>query len=209
MEKIANQEYFKELTQLIIFKYLKEHDLKKIINMGQIVKFHTGEKIISKSEVSPHLYAVLEGTVNVTVPEKNNNAVFICSIGKGDVFGEAGIFLKVKRTADVISSDEVTVFMIHREQIIDFIKSNPEAGIKILMLIIYSLLKKLKEANLEIAFERKADIKQSDIDAMIEEMMQNWGCCLPDAIITTSSKSGLFIYLSLLTNSNKKHLGYF
>ncbi|MBN1797413.1 MAG: cyclic nucleotide-binding domain-containing protein [Spirochaetales bacterium] len=173
MQKIENQEYFNELKQLIIFKYIKENDLKKIMSLGEVVSFQPGEKIISKGEISPHLYAVLQGTVHVTVPEKGNKDVFICSIGKGDVFGEAGIFLKVKRTADVVSSDHVITFMVHREQIIDFIKSNPEVGIKILMLIIYSLLRKLKEANLEIAFERKADIKQSDIDSMVEEIMQN------------------------------------
>jgi CRP/FNR family cyclic AMP-dependent transcriptional regulator len=173
MLKIDNNEYLNQLKQLIIFKYMKENDLKKILDLGKVVSFQPGEKIISKGEISPHLYAVLQGTVHVSVPEKNDNDVFICSIGKGDVFGEAGIFLKVKRTADVVSSDQVIAFMVHREQIIEFIKTNPEAGIKILMLIIYSLLKKLKEANLEIAFERKADIKQSDIDAMVEEIMQN------------------------------------
>lgn len=173
MQKIKNKEYFKELKQLIIFKYIKENDFKKIISLGEVVSFQPGEKIISKGEISPHLYAVLQGTVHVTVPEKNSKDIFICSIGKGDVFGEAGIFLKVKRTADVVSSDEVIVFMVHREHMIGFIKSYPEAGTKILMLIIYSLLKKLKEANLEIAFERKADIKQSDIDSMVEEIMQN------------------------------------
>ncbi len=173
MQKIKNKEYFKELKQLIIFKYIKESDFKKIISLGEVVSFQPGEKIISKGEISPHLYAVLQGTVHVTVPEKNSKDIFICSIGKGDVFGEAGIFLKVKRTADVVSSDEVIVFMVHREHMIGFIKSYPEAGTKILMLIIYSLLKKLKEANLEIAFERKADIKQSDIDSMVEEIMQN------------------------------------
>jgi CRP/FNR family cyclic AMP-dependent transcriptional regulator len=173
MQEIDLSTFTPALRQLIIFKYLKEPDLKKILRMGKIVRFEAGEKIISKGEISPHLYAVLGGTVHVMVPQKPSKDVFISSIGKGDVFGEAGIFLKVKRTADVISADEVTVFKIHREQIINFIKANPEAGIKILMLIIYSLLKKLKEANLEIAFERKADIKQSDIDAMVEEIMQN------------------------------------
>ena len=173
MEIITSKEHFDNLKQLIIFKYIKEKDLKKIMSLGKVVSFQPGEKIISKGEVSPHLYAVLHGTVHVTIPEKGHEDIFICSIGKGDVFGEAGIFLKVKRTADVVSSDQVIAFMVHREEIIDFIKSNPEVGIKILMLIIYSLLRKLKEANLEIAFERKADIKQSDIDSMVEEIMQN------------------------------------
>ena len=36
-----------------------------------------------------------------------------------------------------------------------------------LMIIIYSLLKKLRDANQELAFERKSDIDQNDIDSLV------------------------------------------
>ncbi len=146
--------------------------MDRIIAISRFVSYDQDEKIIAKGEQSPDLYAVMAGTVHVVVPAAKTGAVFISSIGEGDVFGEAGIFLSVKRTADVISADSVTVLRIGRQDMINFIKSRPEAGIKILMLIIYSLLKKLKEANLELAFERKADISQNDIDAMVEEVMK-------------------------------------
>jgi len=172
MKEIEGEKYFTKLKNIIIFKYLRAEDQKKIFKIAKFVKFQKSEKIISKGEVSPYFYAVIQGTVNVIIPEKQGKSVFICAIGSGDVFGEAGIFLKVKRTADVISSDTSTLLMIHRQDIITFLKSNPEAGSKILMLIIYSLLRKLKEANQEIAFERKANIDQSDIDIMVEEIMK-------------------------------------
>jgi hypothetical protein len=38
-------------------------------------------------------------------------------------------------------------------------------------MIIYGLLRKLREANQELAFERRFDSDQSDIDALIAETM--------------------------------------
>ena len=38
------------------------------------------------------------------------------------------------------------------------------------MNIIYGMLRKLREANQELAFERRDDFKQDDIDSLIKEM---------------------------------------
>jgi CRP/FNR family cyclic AMP-dependent transcriptional regulator len=173
MKEIKGKDFLKIVSQVIVFKYLKPEEVKKIIAISRFFSYGRDEKIIAKGELSHNFCAVMEGTVHVVVPEKATGSVFISSIGEGDVFGEAGIFLNVKRTADVVSADDSVILSITREDIIGFIKSNPEAGIKILMLIIYSLLRKLKEANIELAFERKADINQSDIDAMVDEVMRD------------------------------------
>ena len=173
MKEITGQEFKDNISKVIIFKYLKPDELDKIIALSQFFTFDKDEKIIAKGDESPDLYAVLEGTVNVNVPEVKSGAVFISSIGEGDVFGEAGIFLSVKRTADVMSADGCTVLRVNRKDMINFIKARPESGIKILMLIIYSLLKKLKEANLELAFERMGDISQEDIDGMVGEVLKD------------------------------------
>ncbi len=172
MKEIDGKAFHATVGRIIVFKYLKPEAVKKIISISRFYSYGKDEKIISKGDLSNDFCAVLSGTVHVVVPEKATGSVFISSIGEGDVFGEAGIFLNVKRTADVVSADESVILSITREDIINFIKSRPEAGIKILMLIIYSLLRKLKEANIELAFERKADINQNDIDAMVEEVMR-------------------------------------
>jgi CRP/FNR family cyclic AMP-dependent transcriptional regulator len=172
MKEIDGKAYYNTVSRIIVFKYLKPDELKKIVSISRFYSYEKDEKIIAKGDLSHNFCAVLAGTVHVVVSEKATGSVFISSIGEGDVFGEAGIFLNVKRTADVVSADESVILSITREDIIGFIKSRPEAGIKILMLIIYSLLRKLKEANIELAFERKADINQSDIDAMVEEVMR-------------------------------------
>ena len=51
-------------------------------------------------------------------------------------------------------------------------KKRPDAGVKMLMIIIFGLLKKLNEANQELAFERKTTLDQGDIDSLIDGMMK-------------------------------------
>jgi len=162
--------YLEKLKKAVIFRFLDDELLTRLLDISYIVKYKKDDVIISEGETSPYFFAVLEGSVDVSVKEAGGKDVFICSIEEGDVFGEAGIFLKTKRTASVISSANTTLLRIDRKDLLDFIKAHPSAGIKILMIIIYKMLKKLRDANQEIAFERKASLNQDDIDAISRDL---------------------------------------
>lgn len=169
--KTNESSYLKNLDKVLFFKFLSDKEKKELLDISEVINYSTGDIIISEGEIQPYIFTVIRGTVNVIVHEKNKKEVFICSIGAGDVFGEAGIFMKVKRTANVVSTAKTSILRIEREKMLSFIKRNKDSGIKILMLIIYSLLRKLREANQEIAFERKSDIKQEDIDSLIKDFV--------------------------------------
>lgn len=168
--------YLKDYQKIVALKYLKDGELEQFVKVTDIVSYENREIIIKEGEYSPYIFGVLNGSVAVTVSEiqkeKSKEEVYICTIGKGDIFGEAGIFMNVKRTANVISTDKTTIFSIHRKEFLNFIKEHPGIGIKILMLVIFSLLRKLKEANQELAFERKADINQNDVDDLVDKIMK-------------------------------------
>jgi hypothetical protein len=61
------------------------------------------------------------------------------------------------------------LFRLTRQELIRFIKKYPTTGNKILMVVIYSLLNKLREANQELAFERRVDVGQADVDSIVNE----------------------------------------
>ncbi len=164
--------YLSKMRKVIIFRYLNDEALIRILRISNIINYQENDHIISEGETSPYLFSVLEGSVNVSVKKEEGKEMFICTIGGGDVFGEAGIFLTVKRTANVISTENTTILRIHRKDLLGFIKQWPAAGVKLLMIIIYSLLKKLRDANQELAFERKADIEQEDIDLIVQNLMK-------------------------------------
>ena len=171
MESVDKENYLPTIKKISIFRHLDDEEIKRLLSVSDIALYEKDSKIVSEGEISPYFYAVIEGTVNVCVKKPGGNDAFICAIGEGEVFGEAGIFLKVKRTANIISADATIILQINRKDMFTFICSNKNTGMKILMLIIYSMLKKLRDANQELAYERDVDLNQDDIDGMIDELI--------------------------------------
>ncbi len=163
--------YLSKLKKSMVFRFLSDNALNEILKIAQILKYKTDELVISEGEMSPYLFSVLEGSVSVSVRKKDDKDVFICVIGEGDVFGEAAMFLKAKRTASVVCTGNTTLLRINRQDFFNFLKANSSAGIKILLIIIYSMLHKLRDANQELAFERQSVLEQEDIDDLVESVM--------------------------------------
>ncbi len=165
------------IAAVITFKYLTPSELDVLMGKATLVAYRDGEAVVREDEVSPYFFAILDGSVNVTVDEASLDGslrnVYICTLGRGDVFGEAGIFIKVKRTATVCAAGDVTLLRLHREDVSAFIRDNPRGGNKFLLVVIHSLLRKLRAANQELAFERKSDMDQGDVDGLIAEMLGN------------------------------------
>ena len=162
--------YLERLKKVMIFRYLDNDALKEILKIADVINYKKGDHIISEGELSQYLYAVLAGSVNVYVRQSDNKEVFLSTLDAGDVFGEAGMFLKVKRTANVVSMENSAVLRIDRKDLFEFFAERSQSGIKMLMIIIYSLLKKLRESNQELAFERKSNLAQEDVDRLIDDL---------------------------------------
>lgn len=155
-----------------LFKYFEPEILRSLVGAGELTRYSGDETVIREAELSPDFFIVVSGSVNVMV-RKDDKDVFICTIGEGEIFGEAGLFSRIRRTASVVAADEAAVLRLSRAQVLAFVKANPSAGVKLLMVVIFSLLRKLREANQELAFERKFDIGQDDIDSIIAEIMND------------------------------------
>ncbi len=163
--------FLAEIRQIATFQYLTEEQFEKIQSSFEIIVYKEGEPIVSQGEISQHLFAIIEGRVHVSLKESNGKEILICDIHAGEVFGEAGIFMSEKRMANVISAGKTVALRIPRKDMINFIRREPHAGNKILMLIIYSLLNKLRVANEELAFEKQSDVNMEYMDNIIRDFM--------------------------------------
>ncbi len=163
--------YKNQIREILTFKFMTDNELDSLIENCSVLEFDEEEPIIKQGDTDQSFYAVVEGVVRVSALESEGKDVYICTIGDGEIFGEAGIFMKVKRTASVTSSSKTVVFRIERTQMLKFIKENPSAGNKFFMVMIYGLLKKLKETNSELAYERKTDVNQDDIDSLVNDLL--------------------------------------
>ncbi len=171
MEKLKiNDSLRPHIKNIIPFRFLSDDELDELITSCSILKYEEHEWIINQGELDQSLFAVIQGSVKVTVESEQGEA-YICTLGNAEVFGEAGMFMKVERSANVICVSESIIFKIDRSHMLKFVKKNPLAGNKIFMVMIYSLLRKLKEANRELAYERRSDIDQTDIDDLVSGLL--------------------------------------
>lgn len=135
------------------------------------MEYGLDEPIVREGELDQHFFGILEGTVAVSVREENGRDVFMSSLGAGDVFGEAGFFLNIKRTATVTSQGRTVAIRLNRKDITEILRDHPLAGNKILLVTIYGLLRKLKATNHELAYERRADMEQDDVDDLVNGLL--------------------------------------
>jgi CRP-like cAMP-binding protein len=170
MEQIlmVKDEAFKVLKNTKTFQYLSGEDLDNLYRFCKFVKFEKGEKIIGENEINPNLYVIAKGSVNVMIHEEDKKDVFLSSIGEGDIFGEAALFINMKRTADVYAIEHTELIEIERDGLFSYFKLFPAAGVKVLMVITYSLLLKLHESHLQLAFDRKSYINQEEVDNLMK-----------------------------------------
>lgn len=173
MKKLKPVDYsLKSIKRVLPFRFLEDKRSADLLKISDVILFGEGETIITQGDMNQSFYTVLEGSVKVTVNRGSDGGEsYICTIGKGEIFGEAGMFLKVPRTANVVSTDESRVIRITRPNLLKFIKLYPADGNRVLMMIIFSLLRKLKEVNQELAYERQEDSSQDDIDALVQDML--------------------------------------
>ena len=162
--------YIEEYQKLSIFNFMSAAEILYIVNRSELYHYSDTEKIVNQGDVAQNILVIVSGMVQVNVRQESGKDVYICSIEEGEIFGEAGMFLRVRRTANIVSLDETVILSIPRTVLMDFIRDNPSTGNKLLLVIIHSLLKKLRGANQELAFEKMCEVQIGELDNLLAEL---------------------------------------
>jgi CRP/FNR family transcriptional regulator, cyclic AMP receptor protein len=154
---------------IVTFRFLEENEIVDLLERSEVLVYEEGEVVVAEGDVSPYFYGIASGTVSVSLGAEGKD-VYVNSLGTGEVFGEAGLFMSVPRTATVRAQERAVIVRIHRSELAAFLKRYPAAGNKVLVVFIYGLLRKLRLADEELAYERKSDASQEDVDAMVANL---------------------------------------
>lgn len=176
MEAITDKgAWRKKAANILAFRYLSPTELEAIIGMAGFLRYGPGELVVGEGELESYFYGILDGTVTVSVRDSSDPGqakdVYMCTLGPGDAFGEAGLFMNVRRTASMRAAEAATLIRIQRSDFSAFMRDQSSGANKLLLVVIYGLLRKLRAANQELAYERKSDMDQTDVDALLEDML--------------------------------------
>lgn len=160
---------FKEMP---LFKYFKDEAIESLLDYGDVRYYSAEDALTREGDSDESMMIIIQGSADSSVLH-NKKEVYLCTVGSGEVVGESGIFHQVCRNTTTIAKNETVVLSLKRDMLFEFIRENPTQGIQLLMMMIYSLDRKLKSLNHELAFERKEDMSQTDIDDFIKNMVND------------------------------------
>ncbi len=170
--ELDKEDYRSRFAEVLLFRALSPEARDHLFDRAEALFFDAGQVIVQEGTLSPSFFAVLDGAVVVEVTQ-DDRQVYICTLGRGSVFGEAAMFLKSARTATVRAADPSVVLQISRPDWMEFLREFPREGNKALLAIVYGLLGKLRSANQELAYERRADSQQDEVDSLVAELTGN------------------------------------
>jgi CRP/FNR family transcriptional regulator, cyclic AMP receptor protein len=118
-----------------IFCDLDSDALDQLCRYARHSTFKRGAAIFSKGDPGNSLFAVISGTVKISISSPEGRNAILNLIGAGEIFGEIAVLDGQARTADATANTNCEIFIIDRREFIPFVRSQPALAMKFIELL--------------------------------------------------------------------------
>ena len=105
---------------------LNEEDLTHLAQHAHFVRTSVGEQFITKGQEAYSMYLLLEGRLEVKVPNAEGQSIAVASIWPGDIVGEMSLLTGAPRSADVFSATSALMIEIEKDDISPILERRPQ-----------------------------------------------------------------------------------
>ncbi|HJP68063.1 MAG TPA: Crp/Fnr family transcriptional regulator [Sphingomicrobium sp.] len=117
------------------FADLEPEAFDQLCRYAKHVTLKRGATIASKGDPGNSLFAVITGTVKISVSSPDGRNAILNMIGPGEIFGEVALLDGLSRTADATANTNCELFIIDRRDFIPFVRSQPALAMKLIELL--------------------------------------------------------------------------
>lgn len=132
----------RDVYRLGVLKALNLEQVTRLSDAAEIVNCRRNQLLIEKGYSADSMYILIEGGLEVTIPNEQGEQVVVASIWPGDCVGEMSLLTGEPRSANVRAKVHSTLLEITKANIAPIFESHPE-----LIEEISSVLEQRKEAN--------------------------------------------------------------
>jgi CRP/FNR family transcriptional regulator, cyclic AMP receptor protein len=118
-----------------IFCDLESDALDQLCRYAKHMTFKRGATIACKGDPGNSMFAVISGTVKISVSSPDGRNAILNLIGPGEIFGEIAVLSGEPRTADATANTNCEIFVIDRREFLPFVKSQPALSMKFIELL--------------------------------------------------------------------------
>jgi CRP-like cAMP-binding protein/small-conductance mechanosensitive channel len=105
---------------------LNDEDLTYLAQHAHFVRTSVGEQLITNGQEAYSMYLLLEGRLEVKVPNAEGKSIAVASIWPGDIVGEMSLLTGAPRSADVFSATSALMIKIEKDDISPVLERRPQ-----------------------------------------------------------------------------------
>jgi CRP-like cAMP-binding protein len=114
---------------------LEPEALDQLCRYAKHTTLKRGASIFCKGDPGNSLFAVISGTVKISISSPDGRNAILNLIGAGEIFGEMGVLGGAVRSADATANTACEIFVIDRREFLPFVKSQPALAMKFIELL--------------------------------------------------------------------------
>jgi CRP/FNR family transcriptional regulator, cyclic AMP receptor protein len=184
-----DRRHWNTLLATKVFGALAPAQIKHLGSFARSRRIASGTTLFGKGDPGTALFAVVSGTVKITVPSIDGREVTFNLLHAGDIFGEIALLDGRPRTADAIAATDCELMVIERRDFLGFVHGEPKVAMKLIELLcarlrvagtrmeevvflnlpaqLARLLLRLLEENAAVADKNRLSITQQKISEML------------------------------------------
>ena len=118
-----------------IYSELEPEALEQLCRYAKHTSLKRGATICSKGDPGNSLFAVISGTVKISISSAEGRTAILNLIGPGESFGEIAVLAGEGRTADATANTNCEILVIDRRDFLPFVRSQPALAMKFIELL--------------------------------------------------------------------------
>jgi CRP/FNR family cyclic AMP-dependent transcriptional regulator len=118
-----------------IFADLEPEAFDQLCRYAKHTTLKRGAALFAKGDPGLSLYAVISGSVKMSISSADGRNAILNIIGSGEIFGEIALLDGGVRSSDAIANTNCELFVIDRREFIPFVRSQPALAMKFIELL--------------------------------------------------------------------------
>lgn len=121
-----------ELGECELFEDIPEEHLKQVRDSGAMLELDEGDVLFERGEEGEELYLILEGMVQVTIPDElSEKDITLALLGPGEILGEMAVLTGKDRSADAEAVRPSRLFSLPGQVFHELTDDRPELAVNL------------------------------------------------------------------------------
>lgn len=120
------------LTRIPLFSGLDPSDFRQLEGRLSRRRYAAGQVLFHMGDEGGSLHVIERGRVKVTIPASSGEELILALLSQGELLGELSLFDGKPRTATVQALEETETICLHRDDLLDLLRSRFPVVVKVL-----------------------------------------------------------------------------